>query len=124
HAFCRAESVSIGFHQLVSDDGDAEVLRGPKPCVSSTIYVLTLHRVWSISTSIALAESLVPDQATRPWFGWARTGGDGRRAGISWAPRRTESGGGRRADSMVKSPGELFAPPGDNSRGRRSSGLR
>jgi hypothetical protein len=53
--------------------------------VSSTIYVLTLHAVWSISTSIALAESLVPDRATRPWFGWARTGGDGCRAGISWA---------------------------------------
>ena len=34
-----------------------------------TIFVLTLHTVWSISTSIGLAESLVPDRATRPWLG-------------------------------------------------------
>jgi hypothetical protein len=35
-----------------------------------TIFVLTLHTVWSISTSIALAEALVPDRATTPWLGW------------------------------------------------------
>ncbi len=34
-----------------------------------TIFVLTLHTVWSISTSIGLAESLVPDRATTPWLG-------------------------------------------------------
>src|SRR5580692_13187690 len=35
-----------------------------------TIFVLTLHTVWSISTSIALVEALVPDRATTPWLGW------------------------------------------------------
>src|ERR1700734_3806211 len=35
-----------------------------------TIFVLTLHTVWSISTSIALAEALVPERATTPWLGW------------------------------------------------------
>src|SRR5580700_6696645 len=35
-----------------------------------TMHVLTLHTVWSISTSIALAEALVPDRATTPWLGW------------------------------------------------------
>jgi len=34
-----------------------------------TIFVLTLHTVWSISTSIALAEALVPERATKPWLG-------------------------------------------------------
>ena len=34
-----------------------------------TIFVLTLHTVWSISTSIALIEALVPDSATTPWLG-------------------------------------------------------
>jgi hypothetical protein len=34
-----------------------------------TVYVLTLHTVWSISTSIALAEALVPDRASTPWLG-------------------------------------------------------
>jgi hypothetical protein len=34
-----------------------------------TVFVLTLHTVWSISTSIALAEALVPDRATTPWLG-------------------------------------------------------
>ncbi|HEX4423818.1 MAG TPA: hypothetical protein VH079_00365 [Terriglobales bacterium] len=34
-----------------------------------TIFVLTLHTVWSISTSIALVEALVPDRATTPWLG-------------------------------------------------------
>jgi hypothetical protein len=29
-----------------------------------TIYVLTLHTVWSISTSIALTEALFPDRET------------------------------------------------------------
>lgn len=33
-----------------------------------TVYVLTLHTVWSVSVSIALAESLVPDRATKPWL--------------------------------------------------------
>lgn len=34
-----------------------------------TIFVLTLHVVWSISVSIALVEALVPDRATTPWLG-------------------------------------------------------
>jgi hypothetical protein len=33
-----------------------------------TIFVLTLHTVWSISTSIALIEACVPDRATTPWL--------------------------------------------------------
>jgi hypothetical protein len=33
-----------------------------------TVFVLTLHTVWSISVSIALVEALVPDQATTPWI--------------------------------------------------------
>jgi hypothetical protein len=33
-----------------------------------TVYVLTLHTVWSISTSIALVEALVPDSAATPWL--------------------------------------------------------
>ena len=37
-----------------------------------TVFVLTLHTVWSISVSIALAEALVPDRRTTPWLG--RTG--------------------------------------------------
>lgn len=36
-----------------------------------TMHVLTLHTVWSISVSIALAESLVPERATTPWLGRA-----------------------------------------------------
>ena len=34
-----------------------------------TIFVLTLHTVWSISVSIALVEALVPDRAEMPWLG-------------------------------------------------------
>src|SRR5581483_1658515 len=34
-----------------------------------TVYVLTLHAVWSISVSIALTESLVPERANKPWLG-------------------------------------------------------
>ncbi len=34
-----------------------------------TVFVLTLHTVWSISVSIGLAEALVPDRATAPWLG-------------------------------------------------------
>jgi hypothetical protein len=34
-----------------------------------TIYVLTLHTVWSVSTSVALAEAAVPDRSTTPWLG-------------------------------------------------------
>jgi hypothetical protein len=34
-----------------------------------TVYVLTLHTVWSISTSIALTEVLFPDRETTPWLG-------------------------------------------------------
>jgi hypothetical protein len=34
-----------------------------------TVFVLTLHTVWSISVSIALVEALVPDRATVPWLG-------------------------------------------------------
>src|SRR5262249_3412316 len=33
-----------------------------------TIFVLTLHMVWSISTPIALAEGLVPSRRTTPWL--------------------------------------------------------
>ncbi len=33
-----------------------------------TVFVLTLHTVWSISTSIALVEAMVPDRATEPWL--------------------------------------------------------
>lgn len=34
-----------------------------------TVFVLTLHTVWSISVSIGLMEALVPDRATTPWLG-------------------------------------------------------
>jgi hypothetical protein len=34
-----------------------------------TVFVLTLHTVWSISVSIGLAEALVPDRTTTPWLG-------------------------------------------------------
>lgn len=34
-----------------------------------TIFVLTLHTVWSISTSIALVEACVPERASTPWLG-------------------------------------------------------
>jgi hypothetical protein len=34
-----------------------------------TVFVLTLHTVWSISVSIALAEALFPDRRTTPWLG-------------------------------------------------------
>lgn len=33
-----------------------------------TVFVLTLHTVWSISVSIGLIEALVPDRATTPWL--------------------------------------------------------
>src|SRR5580693_3102717 len=33
-----------------------------------TVFVLTLHTVWSISVSIALVEALVPDRSTSPWL--------------------------------------------------------
>ena len=36
-----------------------------------TMFVLTLHTVWSISVSVALVEALVPDHATTPWLGGA-----------------------------------------------------
>lgn len=42
-----------------------------------TVFVLTLHTVWSVSVSVALVEALVPDRATTPWlgnFGLAVTG--------------------------------------------------
>jgi hypothetical protein len=35
-----------------------------------TVFVLSLHTVWSISTSIALIEASVPDRATTPWLHW------------------------------------------------------
>ena len=35
-----------------------------------TIFVLTLHTVWSVSTSIALVEACVPARATTPWLRW------------------------------------------------------
>ncbi|MGA2248938.1 hypothetical protein [Terracidiphilus sp.] len=34
-----------------------------------TLFVLTLHVAWSICTSIALAEALVPSRSTTPWLG-------------------------------------------------------
>jgi hypothetical protein len=34
-----------------------------------TIFVLTLHTVWSVSVSVALVEALVGDAATTPWVG-------------------------------------------------------
>jgi len=33
-----------------------------------TVFVLTLHTIWSISVSIGLAEALVPERATQPWL--------------------------------------------------------
>ena len=33
-----------------------------------TLFVLTLHTVWSISASIALAEAMVPSRETMPWL--------------------------------------------------------
>ena len=34
-----------------------------------TVHVLTLHTVWSISVSVALAEALFPERAATPWLG-------------------------------------------------------
>lgn len=34
-----------------------------------TVFVLTLHTAWSVSTSIALVEAAVPDRAEIPWLG-------------------------------------------------------
>jgi hypothetical protein len=34
-----------------------------------TLFVLTLHTAWSVCTSIALAEALVPSRRTTPWLG-------------------------------------------------------
>src|SRR5262245_66257297 len=34
-----------------------------------TIFVLTLHTVWSIAVSIALTEGLFPNRADEPWLG-------------------------------------------------------
>lgn len=34
-----------------------------------TLFVLTLHTAWSVSTSIALMEALSPASATTPWMG-------------------------------------------------------
>lgn len=34
-----------------------------------TLFVLTLHAVWSIGVSIALTEALVPERAREPWLG-------------------------------------------------------
>jgi hypothetical protein len=34
-----------------------------------TVFVLTLHTVWSISVPIALIEALVPDRVASPWIG-------------------------------------------------------
>ncbi|MBE9178563.1 hypothetical protein IQ268_08325 [Oculatella sp. LEGE 06141] len=36
-----------------------------------TLYVLTLHTVWSTSVVIALVEALVPNRRTTPWLGKA-----------------------------------------------------
>lgn len=37
--------------------------------VNWTIYVLSIHVIWSIGVPIALAESLFPSLGTRPWLG-------------------------------------------------------
>ena len=34
-----------------------------------TLFVLTLHTIWSISVPIAIVESLIPERATTPWLG-------------------------------------------------------
>jgi hypothetical protein len=34
-----------------------------------TLFVLTLHTVWSMSVSIAMVEALVPARSTTPWLG-------------------------------------------------------
>jgi hypothetical protein len=34
-----------------------------------TLFVLTLHTAWSICTSVAIAEALVPGRRTTPWLG-------------------------------------------------------
>lgn len=34
-----------------------------------TLFVLTLHTVWSISVPIALLEAIVPSRRTKPWLG-------------------------------------------------------
>jgi len=34
-----------------------------------TVFVLTLHTVWSVSVSIGLVEALVPKRANQPWLG-------------------------------------------------------
>ncbi len=34
-----------------------------------TLFVLTLHVAWSVCTSIAIAEALVPSRSTTPWLG-------------------------------------------------------
>jgi len=33
-----------------------------------TVFVLTLHTIWSVSVSIGLVEALVPERATQPWL--------------------------------------------------------
>jgi hypothetical protein len=38
-----------------------------------TVFVLTLHVVWSIGVSIALVEALARDQPRAPWLGWPGT---------------------------------------------------
>lgn len=34
-----------------------------------TMYVISLHAIWSIAVSVALAEGLFPEKATKPWLG-------------------------------------------------------
>jgi hypothetical protein len=34
-----------------------------------TVFVLTLHTVWSVAVSIGLVEALVPERTTTPWLG-------------------------------------------------------
>jgi hypothetical protein len=34
-----------------------------------SLYVISLHAIWSIAVSIALAEALFPEIATKPWLG-------------------------------------------------------
>jgi hypothetical protein len=34
-----------------------------------SLYVISLHAIWSIAVSIALAEALFPEVATKPWLG-------------------------------------------------------
>ncbi|MCK9317036.1 hypothetical protein [Methanoculleus sp.] len=48
---------------------DYGFLPSPGIALPWTLYVLTLHTVWSISVPIALVETLFPERRTIPWLG-------------------------------------------------------